>query len=1028
MLFITILSGSFLPIFTPQKAEAYLDDNFNIPEVKVISVGATTAVLQFQLQVNGGNDGNIGHDIYKGRIPPNGSTNGITGWTYIEGQDGNPIYEVLSGQSNSSQGNEEIPGNGGALGSYDPLECNGYGCGVYLDIATNEDNLGTMAKKEAATLSDEEVINGKILDRAGKPIPGITFDQNIGQSIVVIPDIFLGTQTINITVTGLKPDTQYVSQGRLEETCSVIPLIRNCIGELSNDTLSALSDDEEKIAPFKTLPAGSPEVTTSPTGGQNIVEGSTDTGNPGNLPYCLDFSLTSGRAAINMLGCFTQLVYYVLYIPTAALARLAAGFLDWFLHFSLQSSSYTATEFVPQGWRIVRDISNILFIFVLLYIAIGTILRISGVDAKKMIASLVVVALLINFSLFFTKIIIDTSNILARIMYDSVNVTGQSSSVGGEKSITLGLVSKFNPQKIFKTSDIDANANTGWFFFVLLIAIAINIFMFLMFLKVAVLFLGRVIGLMVSMILSPFAFVSWIVPSMKGWMKIGWTNWWHELVSQAFMAPIFLFFLYIIIMATDLKLLPIAASNSPTGGSLESNIQGLIGLIIPFAIIYFLIKTAVDMAVKLSGDIGAASLAVMNKVGGAAVGVATGGAALGLRSTLGAVAAARAKDPDLQRRAAEGDKWAQRQLTISNSMAASSFDFRKTKAGEGFAKQTGWDTKASSGLGGFAQGAANLTLGTGRIDLSTEGGAKGATERKKDARMKEAETYKMSGYEADQQNKKAKDWQERYETDKENARAALGDKFKEADFKKLYEKQMATIYDKDGNITHNGNGGGAKVQSAAEVNAQRMRDSADTIEYGPGYVSAKNAARTANEQQVAEEIAAGVAAGSRTAAFSEEKWREAETISKRNLNATEKATISSLRKQAGEETKDAQKPISITERRRAQQTLDKAAREMAEVNDHLKDIADNIEFETGVRPPVVDESHIKQVVEYRQKDLATAQANLTIAEASKNPIEIAKAHMNIEKAKEDIKMYKEVFAKKDTVEQKTRDANDKLNS
>ncbi len=705
MLFITILSGSFLPIFTSHKAEAYLDDNFNIPEVKVISIGATTAVLQFHLQVNGGNDGNIGHDIYKGRIAPNGSTNGITGWTYIEGQDGNPIYEVLSGQSNSSQGNEEIPGNGGALGSYDPLECNGYGCGVYLDIATSTDNLSTIAKKEATTPSDEEVINGKILDRAGKPIPGIAFDQNTGQSIVVIPDLFLGTQTINITVTGLKPNTPYVSQGRLEETCSVIPLIRNCVGELSNDTLSALSDDEEKIASFKTLPAGSPEVTTNPTAGQNTVEGSTDTGNPGNLPYCLDFSLTSGRAAINMLGCFTQLVYYVLYIPTAALARLAAGFLDWFLHFSLQSSSYTATEFVPQGWRIVRDISNILFIFVLLYIAIGTILRLNGVDAKKMIASLVVVALLINFSLFFTKIIIDTSNILARIMYDSVSVTGQSSaSTSGEKSITLGLVSKFNPQKIFKTSDIDANENTGWFFFVLLIAIAINIFMFLMFLKVAVLFLGRVIGLMVSMILSPFAFVSWIVPSMKSWMKIGWTNWWSELVAQAFMAPVFLFFLYIIIMATDLKLLPIAASNSPTGGSLESNIQGLIGLIIPFAIIYFLIKTAVDMAVKLSGDIGAASLSVMNKVGGAAVGVATGGVAYAGRRVIGAGAARLAESGALKDAASEtGVRGFLARRALNTSVAASnaSYDARNISvAGKSFASETGWKVGAVKS-GGF---------------------------------------------------------------------------------------------------------------------------------------------------------------------------------------------------------------------------------------------------------------------------------------------------------------------------------------
>ena len=70
-----------------------------------------------------------------------------------------------------------------------------------------------------------------------------------------------------------------------------------------------------------------------------------------------------------------------------------------------------------------------------------------------MIKNIVVIALVINFSLFTTKIVIDASNILAKIFYNNITSINPSGAElkpedGGQKSISIGIVDKFDPQEI----------------------------------------------------------------------------------------------------------------------------------------------------------------------------------------------------------------------------------------------------------------------------------------------------------------------------------------------------------------------------------------------------------------------------------------------------------------------------------------------------------------------------------------------------------------------------------------------------
>ncbi len=353
-------------------------------------------------------------------------------------------------------------------------------------------------------------------------------------------------------------------------------------------------------------------------------------------------------------GCIAQMVYYVLFVPTSYLFSLAGIFFDNTFHYSIQDKSYS-TSFVTGGWGMVRDFCNIFFIFVLLYIAFRTILGMGGghgPNTKQMIINVIIIGLLINFSLFAAQLIVDSSNILARVFYNSgtiktiEEVDGADSIISqpgpnGEMQLSAAIVSKVDPQNLIinsqKVSDIEdkggqgggESLSAGTFLLVTLLATAVNVVGMIVFLSVGLIFVARVIGLWVAMILSPLAFFSYTVPSMQGMNLVGWKHWWPETISLAFLAPIFMFFLYLILKF--LTVIDIITINNESSGA-----AFVIQVIMPFAFIMILMLRAKSVAKDMSGKLGQSITGGVAAVGGLALGgAALGAAALG-RSTIGA--------------------------------------------------------------------------------------------------------------------------------------------------------------------------------------------------------------------------------------------------------------------------------------------------------------------------------------------------------------------------------------------------------
>ena len=438
--------------------------------------------------------------------------------------------------------------------------------------------------------------------------------------------------------------------------------------------------------------------------------------------------INQNRCSLNPLaegtfypGCFIQVAYGLFYVIPSWVLYVSAYFFNVLINITLSSAVLTL-PFVSQAWSVVRDLSNIFFILILLYIAIKIILGIGGAGVKKMIANVIIIALLINFSMFFTEVIIDASNILALIFYNKVSVSTTDAqgnerqymkTGSGEKDVAGRLVAAFDPTKLVSQDYLNnakkqepingvpvpdaGKVGPGILIGMTLIAGLLMFFAAYCLFVVGLSFLGRLIELFVLIIFSPFAFMSYTLPELAKYEYIGWSAWFKRLITVSFMAPIFMFFLYFIFMLVKADIF----SGLKTG-STSRMIESLLMIVLPALLILILLLKATDFAKKGAGKFGEMASTVGKMAGGLVVGAYAGGAAIAGRATIGRMGASMANSKWAQRWESHGfgGEYARR---AAAAVGGGSFDARGVKiAGKNLASATGMNVGEAQ-KGGFAE-------------------------------------------------------------------------------------------------------------------------------------------------------------------------------------------------------------------------------------------------------------------------------------------------------------------------------------
>src|SRR3989344_6986805 len=250
-----------------------------------------------------------------------------------------------------------------------------------------------------------------------------------------------------------------------------------------------------------------------------------------------------------------QLLTFLLYITASLLDFVVKELI-------LGMGKYVATgtaSGIYIAWTIIRDLANICIIGGLVAAAFGTILQLTNINASKLLARIIIAALLVNFSYFFAAAIIDVSNFTAGLIYQTTIDTGcpqqgtctltsrfaQVSNFQALGSISFGDVARKeadDPTLIgripggleIKTITLQAGSySENLVYNILFIAfLCVTTYIFL---SVLALLLGRFVALILLIVASPLGIAGLAVPGLDKHAK----EWWKALFSQALFAPVY---------------------------------------------------------------------------------------------------------------------------------------------------------------------------------------------------------------------------------------------------------------------------------------------------------------------------------------------------------------------------------------------------------------------------------------------------------------------------------------------------------
>ncbi|OGZ34841.1 MAG: hypothetical protein A2V60_00835 [Candidatus Portnoybacteria bacterium RIFCSPHIGHO2_01_FULL_39_19] len=264
------------------------------------------------------------------------------------------------------------------------------------------------------------------------------------------------------------------------------------------------------------------------------------------------------------------------------LTDLASRFFEAMLDLGFNRSYQ---EVAQTGWGMSRDFANLLFILFMVVVAFATILRLERYGAKQLLPTIIIIALLINFSFVICAVIIDFSNLTASIFINNAQQASGNQGVAATLTDNLKLATTLTPfdcndyedgiENCNELTDATAQQNcvdafraqlqtceatiaasqqststkdelVNLFTVTILGSIILLIAAFVFF-AAGILLIIRIIAIWFLVILSPIVFICYIMPGLRN----NWEKWWKSFISWCIFAPIFAFFIWLAVRVSS---------------------------------------------------------------------------------------------------------------------------------------------------------------------------------------------------------------------------------------------------------------------------------------------------------------------------------------------------------------------------------------------------------------------------------------------------------------------------------------------
>lgn len=299
------------------------------------------------------------------------------------------------------------------------------------------------------------------------------------------------------------------------------------------------------------------------------------------------------------------------------------GAMQWILCPTMDNTSYTAdwVDNITQDmlevkadtykgldttWGEVRNIANITIIIFLLVVIFSQLTG-RGIDnygIKKMLPRIIMMAIVVNLSLYICQIAVDLSNIFGSGLRDMFGGMGGSPS-GGASYVTGAITGIFaaaaggGGAAAGAASTALAVGAAGW------VAVVIAIIVLVLVIIVAVVVLwfmvaARQVIIIFCILISPLAFAAFILPNTQNLFK----KWWELFKAALIIFPI----------CGAVSGISAMIRNLVNNGSLELGVAGqLILMVLPF-LVFFLLPMLLKQALAAFGKIGGALTALGTSV------------------------------------------------------------------------------------------------------------------------------------------------------------------------------------------------------------------------------------------------------------------------------------------------------------------------------------------------------------------------------------------------------------------------------
>lgn len=318
--------------------------------------------------------------------------------------------------------------------------------------------------------------------------------------------------------------------------------------------------------------------------------------------FFLSPSLAHAGAVGDVISYPFKMILYGIFLVMGFLVSVALTLFEWAIDPSYISGakSFLNASSTYGMWKFVRDFFNLFFILSLLYLAFTTIFQVAK-DYKKSLLSLVIMALLVNFSFPISRFLIDVTNVpmyfFASQIFSGTAKPGQDalSSVLSASKLENILI-----QKEGSGAEATFNPNSPGNTFARLIMAIVFMFIFAITLLVlAVMFVIRLIALVLLVIFSAVGFVGPVIPGMADLSEKWWKQFWnYALYGPAAMLMLLIATRFFSQIGSDSTFDSMKAVSS--GITPDSSMAGFVGSMAMFSIPIVMLWFAIGLAGSFS--------------------------------------------------------------------------------------------------------------------------------------------------------------------------------------------------------------------------------------------------------------------------------------------------------------------------------------------------------------------------------------------------------------------------------------------